>query len=308
MTLPPWISPRADDLFRPEPPAPRGLRRRTMVRRALNSFARTLEDLLSNEGISAQQGLLQGLEARAKVLGLLGMILVVTWVHHLTTLAVAFLACLGLAAVSRIPLSRLGRTWLAVPLFSAAIVVPAMLNLVTPGQPLLLLWPSLPAHWGPWSLPPFLAITDAGLAVAGRFILRTTNCVTLALLLTATTPAASLFRGLRALGVPKLIVMLLSMMERYLSVLLRAAQEVHLAKLSRSIAAGTLRQEQAWVAAGMGALFRRTHALGNAVYLAMLSRGYTGEIYLLDEPRWRLRDGLFLGGTVALGALLLLLG
>jgi len=274
----------------------------------LSSFARVLEDLLTYEKISTQPGFLQGLEARAKVVGLMGMVVVVTWVHHPTTLAAALGASLVLAVASGIPLSRLGRSWLAVPLFSAAIVAPAALNLVTPGRPLLFLWQSLPSHWGPWSLPPFLAITDAGLVVAARFILRTTACVTLALLLTATTPPARLFRGLRALGVPKLMVMLLSMMERYLGVLLRVAQEIHLAKLSRSIAAGSLRAEQDWVAAGMGALFRRTQALGNAVYLAMLSRGYTGEVYLLDEPCWRRRDWGFVGGVVAFGALLLLLG
>lgn len=306
MSLPPWMSPRADDLFCSGSLPPLGARRgRKIVRRALSSFARVLEDLLTNEKISTQPGLLQGLEARAKVVGLIGLIFVVTWVHHLTTLAVALAAGLGLAAASRIPLARLGRSWLAVPLFSAAIVAPATLNLVTPGQPVLLLWQPLPSRWG---LPPFLAITDAGLVVASRFILRTTACVTLALLLTTTTPAARLLRGLRVLGVPKLIVMLLSMMERYLGVLLRAAQEIHLAKLSRSIAAGTLREEQDWVAAGMGALFRRTQALGHAVYLAMLSRGYTGEVYLLDEPRWRTQDWLFLGSVGAFGALLLLLG
>jgi energy-coupling factor transporter transmembrane protein EcfT len=82
-------------------------------------------------------------------------------------------------------------------------------------------------------------------------------------------------------------VTLLSMMERYLWVLARAAEEIHLAKASRSIARGSLRDEQAWVAAGIGSLFRRTRALGHEVYLAMISRGYTG----MGNGEWGMANG-----------------
>ena len=280
------------------------LNRGHFVRHAVGSFARVLEELMANDAIAAKPGLLQPIDPRAKVLGLLGLLVIATLVHHLMTLALLYGLCLLLAALSAIPPRRLLRVWLAIPLFSAAIMLPAMLNIVTPGHPLLTLRHFTGASFGPWRLPPALTITDAGLYAAGRFILRTAVCVTLALLLTVTTHSNRLFRGLRALGVPMLFVMLLSMMERYLSVFLRTAEEIHLAKISRSITVGTLRQEQAWVAAGMGALFRRTQSLGNAVYLAMVSRGYRGEIYLLDEPRWQLTDWAFLmiaaGSAVAM--------
>ncbi len=62
------------------------------------------------------------------------------------------------------------------------------------------------------------------------------------------------------------------------------------------------------MAAGMGALYRRTQTMGNAVYLAMLSRGYTGDIYLLDDPRWRLTDWAFAMIAVGFAAVLLVLG
>jgi cobalt/nickel transport system permease protein len=274
--------------------------RRNVLRQALGSLARVLAEMIDNEALARQSGLLQTVDARAKVLGLLGLLVVVTLLQHLPTLALAYGMCLLLAGLSRIPLRRLLRTWLAIPLFSAAIMLPALLNVVTPGHPLLTLW-----HAG---TPSALTITTAGVYLAGRFVLRTAVCVTLALLLTATTRSNRLFQGLRALGTPALFVTLLSMMERYLTLFIRAAEEIHLAKLSRSIHTGTLRQEQAWVAAGMGSLFRRTHALGNAVYLAMVSRGYTGEVYLLDAPRWQLTDWAFLMIALGLGAVLLVMG
>ena len=283
-------------------------RRGNLARKALGSFARLLEELLANEAIAARPGLLQQIDPRAKVLGLLGLVVVVTLVHHLTTFALAYLLCLLLAMLSAIPARRLLHVWLAVPLFSAAIMLPALLNVVTPGHPLLTLWHFAGAHLVRWQVPTVLTITDNGLYVALRFILRTAVCITLALLLTASTRTHRLFRGLRALGVPMLFVMLLSMMERYLSVFVRAAEEIHLAKLSRSMGVSALRSEQAWVAAGMGALFRRTQSLGQAVYLAMVSRGYTGEIYLLHEARWQLRDAAFLLIAGGFAVVMLVLG
>ena len=88
----------------------------------------------------------------------------------------------------------------------------------------------------------------------------------------------------------------------------RAAEEIHLAKISRSITMTDIRREQAWVAAGMGALFRRTQSMGNAVYLAMVSRGYTGEIYILDEPRWQVTDWAFLMIAAGFAAVMLTVG
>ncbi|MHB0936873.1 MAG: cobalt ECF transporter T component CbiQ [Armatimonadota bacterium] len=277
--------------------------RRNLARRTLNSLARLLEGMLGDEAIAARDGLLQRVEPRAKVLGLIGLVVVATLLHHPAALGLAYLLCIALAAASRVPARRFAGAWLAAPLLSALIILPAVLNVVTPGDPL---WaPGHVTQVGPWRLPEPLAVTDAGLRFAAVFVLRVAVCVSLALLLAVTTRPARLFRGLRALGVPKIFVMLLLMMERYLAVIVRAAEEIHEAKLSRSLAPGSLRQEQAWVAAGIGSLFRRTEKLGNAVYLAMISRGYTGDVYLLDEPRWTTREWAFLAAAALAAAALL---
>jgi len=277
----------------PALPAPR----RNLARRTLNSLARLLAEMLGDDAVAARPGLLQRLDPRAKVVGLIGLVVAATLLHSLAALGLMYLLCIVLAVASRVPARRLLGAWLAAPLFSAVIILPAILNVVTPGHPL---WTF---RLGPWHL----AVTGAGLLFAAKFVLRVAACVSLALLLAVTTRPARLFRGLRALGVPKIFIMLLLMMERYLAVIVRAAEEIHEARISRSIAPGSLRQEQAWVAAGMGALFRRTQKLGNAVYLAMISRGYTGDIYLLDEPRWSWREWAFLAAVAAAGVGLVVL-
>ncbi len=277
------------------------------VRRALGVFARLLTELARDDD-TARAGLLQAIDARAKVLGLVGLVVVCTLVHSVVALVVCCAACAAMAAASGIAFRRLAGAWLAVPLFSAAIMLPAALNIVTEGQRLLVIWHIPGARLGPWRLPETLAVTDAGLRLAALMVLRVGSCVSLAMILAASTPPARLFRGLSGLGVPKVFVMLLGLMERYLGVLLRAAEEIHLAKISRSIASGSLRQEHAWVAAGMGSLYRRANSLGQAVHMAMISRGYNGEVHLMEEQKWRGRDWAFIAAAAAFGAALLALG
>ncbi len=311
MPLPEWMTP--DISYSGEPTQATALRpgrarRRSIVRRAMSGFGRLISDLASAEAAGHFSGLPHKVDARIKVVGILGLIIVMTLVHSLPALALGLIICITCALVSRIPVRRFAGAWLFVPLFSIFIMLPAALNVVTPGNAVWTVYHFSSDHIGPWQLPAFLAITDAGLLVAGRVVLRATACVSFAVMLTSTTAPTALFRGLRGLGVPQIFVVILSMMHRYLVVLARAAEEMHLAKLSRSIHQGGTRREQAWVASGMGSLFRRTYALSQAVYLAMVSRGYTGEVYLLDEPRPGTRDWLFLAGCILTAAALLVIG
>lgn len=270
--IPEWMRPSttADD-WRTSP-VPHRKSRSSAARRAAAIFARLIAEMLHNQQTARAPGLLQGIDARVKVVGALALIAVAAALRDAAALMGIGAVSVTLAALSRIPLGRIARMWLVGPVFSALVMLPSALNLVTPGRSVLTL-----------HADPTIAVTDAGLMVAGRMILRVAVCVSLALLLAATTRPDRLFRGLRAVGVPVLFVMLLSMMERYLWVLARAAEEVHFAKISRSIAIRSTHEEQAWVAAGIGSLFRRTRALGHGVYLAMISRGYSGEVYLLHE-------------------------
>ncbi len=304
MELPAWMRTRT----RPEPARLRRTRGPRFLRRAVGGFARVLEEMLAHEQRAEAPGLLQSLDPRAKLLGLFALLVTATLLQRPVSLAAAYAFALLLGLASGLPVRRLLRASLTLPLFSAALLAPAALNLVTPGRTVLTLGHLAHSHLGPWALPPVLTLTAPGLFVAGRFLLRIGACVTFALLLTATTRPDRLFRGLRGLGLPRVFVLLLGMMVNYLAVFLRAAQEIHLARISRTAALGPTRREQAWVAAGVGSLLRRTHALGQAVFRAMLSRGYTGEARLLHLARGSSQDWLFLSAAVIFIIFLLRLG
>lgn len=282
IALPAWMHPPISEQAVTATPA-----RKSAPRRALGTLLRLIGTLLDDR-LATRPGLLQAIDPRAKTPALIGLILVTAFLHTVPGLLAVYGLAVALAVLSRVPARRLFGVWLALPLLSALIALPAALNLVTPGAPVC------PFGHG-------IAVTAPGCYVVARFALRALAGVTFALLLVATTRPDHLFHGLRALGAPRMAVMLLAMMARYLVVLARAAEEIHLTKLSRAITTGTLRQEQAWVAAGMGALFRRTQALGEDVYLAMLARGYTGETRMLDAAPPRPRDWGLLAGLLGIG-------
>jgi len=261
--------------------------------------------ILLGPGVNDSHGWLTRLDARAKVLGILGLLLTTTWVRGILTLLFSLCAAWALALIGGVNVRRMALALLAVPLFTLALAAPAALNLVTEGTPLWILCHLGGGTWGPWHLPEYLAITDRGVFVAMRFTLRSLACVSFGALLAASGSPQDLLRGLRGLGVPAAFVMVAGMMARYLSLLLESAEQIHLAKLSRSIGGVGVRLEQGWAAAGIGELYRRSRRLAEEVTEAMVSRGYTGETRTMAAQRWCGRDILFVSACAALVTFLL---
>jgi cobalt/nickel transport system permease protein len=276
------------------------------IRRALAGFAETLAGELASQ--SRNSTWLSKIDIRARIIGMLALIVAVTCLRSLLALLVIFALSVAIAVSVRLTGRRLARLWLGIPLFSALVVLPATLNLITPGNPALTLWhPGSGAGLGPWSLPDTVTITWNGLLVAARFVLRSLGCLTITLILVSTSDHSALLNGLRRLGVPKVFGMVLGMMQRYLVVLLRVTEELHLAKLSRTISASSIRHEQKWVAAGIGILFRRTHRLAEEVHAAMISRGFDGDIQVKSDRGFRPSDYLFTTIALASAAAIVLL-
>lgn len=274
------------------------------VRRGLFRIAEALALELSSRG--KEESWLSRLDPRAKIAAVVMLIFGATFLRGLWTLAALLAGSFILILSGGISARRLLRVLVPAFLFSLAIILPSVLNVITPGSAVASLWHFAPgAKLGPWHLPETLAITQSGLFVALRFLLRTSSCVSLSFLLIAGTGSAALLNGLRRLGMPRAFGMTLTMAERYLEVLLRAAAEIHLAKLSRSIASVPLGREQRWVAAGIGILFRRTKALAREVEEAMLSRGYDGDLQVGGAGRMRLADFIWMGASLGLMALLI---
>ncbi len=252
-----------------------------------------MRQALQSEEIAARDGLLQRFDARAKLLGVLALLVAAALVRHIPVLLGLYALALVLAAASRIGLGWfVKRVWLFIPLFTGVIVVPAMFSFVTPGEVVLPL-----GHW----LGHEVGLTRQGLASAGLIVSRVATSISLVLLLTLTTSWPRLLSALRALFVPRMLVLVLGMAYRYLFVLLDAVSEMVTARKARTVV-GRKSGRGARAVAGFsgGALFGKAHALSEEIHQAMLARGYRGEARSLDQASLRPVDGAWLVASLAL--------
>lgn len=122
-----------------------------------------------------------------------------------------------------------------------------------------------------------LRLSEDGLHGAWNILAKGTLGVLVSLLLAATTSTRDLIVGLDRLHCPQVLTQIATFMLRYLDVLVGEARRMRVARISRGDDPRFLWQLRGF-AAGIGALFLRAFERGERVYLAMLSRGYTGRM------------------------------
>jgi cobalt/nickel transport system permease protein len=289
----PQTVPTPDWLLRPQaglcPCGCIGKRRReSFVAKTIAGAGGVLQAALFSEDVARERGLLQRLDARVKALALVALLVGVGLVHNLELLVAAYLATIVLARASALGIGFfVRRVWLFIPIFTGVIVLPATLDLITPGEVVV-------------PLPFGLGLTRQGLTAAALITVRVATSISLVLLVTLTTPWSRLLAAVRALGVPRLFVLVLGMAYRYLFVLLAAVQDMYVARRARAIAPERdHRGGRAFVGATAGALFGKAHVLADEVHQAMTSRGYRGDARTLDRFRVTAADVVALAAVAA---------
>jgi cobalt/nickel transport system permease protein len=107
-----------------------------------------------------------------------------------------------------------------------------------------------------------------------------------------------LFKSLRSVGIPKLYVLTLSMAYRYIFVLTELVSEMYVAKKARTIKARGMFDEQKWVGGRIGYTLIRSLDMSEKVHMAMMSRGYNGDVRIMQEFKMRNRD--YIAGMMAI--------
>lgn len=116
-----------------------------------------------------------------------------------------------------------------------------------------------------------------GLHAAATIALKATLGLLAAGTLAATTPLPEIVTGLERLRVPRVFTAVAAFMVRYTEVILGELSRMRTARACRGGDPRWLWQVRE-VATGLGALVVRTFERGERVYLAMVSRGYTGTL------------------------------
>ena len=190
---------------------------------------------------------------------------------------VAVLICVGsVVALLDGPVAAVFRRALIVIPFAGAIAAFAPLALVSQ-----------------WSWP---AVTDAyatGWPIITTILTKAYISALTVMALTATTPMPELLRGMHALKVPDIFLMMIAFLLRYADLFREQVATMRQAIASR---APQLHGRQLILLYGSlgGNLFVRAYERGEQVYDAMLSRGYTGALPANQPLCWRRADTVFL--------------
>jgi cobalt/nickel transport system permease protein len=137
-----------------------------------------------------------------------------------------------------------------------------------------------------------LRLSESGLLGAWALLAKGTLGVMASLVLATTTEPRDVVAGLERLRLPGQLVQIMGFMVRYLEVVTGEMARMKVARESRGFQPRSLRS---WpvLASTAGALFIRSYERGERVHLAMLSRGYTGQLPVTrpmtaTAAQWRL--------------------
>ena len=223
------------------------------------------------EAVAAKDSPVHNLDPRAKILGLIGLVLVAVTLPNGAWAAFGALAAIliGLVALARLhPLYVLQRMTIEVPFLITAAILPFT--------------------------------TEDGLVLGATVALKISVSVLAMVILSSTTPFPDLLRGFEMMKAPRLVLTIVSFMWRYLHVLAGEVSRLQTARAARGYSANRL-----WQAASTGpliaTLFLRSLERGERVHLAMTSRLYDGSMPEISMSRLEARtaDVLFLTTIVA---------
>jgi cobalt ECF transporter T component CbiQ len=263
---------------------------RGVIERSLSSFVVTLQRSFDAEELAKKKGLLQRLDPRVKIIAIMPLIVIAALARQLQVIGALFAIAVATALLSKVPLGMLAkRVWLAVLTFTGLISLPALF--LTPGRAI-------------YSLP-FLGwtVTGPGLRAAAYLTMRAETAATFSILVALCTPWDNVLKALRVLRLPTVVVVILGMTYRYIFLLLRTAHDMFESRKSRMVGQLEGRELRRMATASAGVLMSKTLQLGGDVYLAMRSRGFGGEVYVLDEFRTGWFDWVVLALFTGIGVL-----
>lgn len=138
-----------------------------------------------------------------------------------------------------------------------------------------------------------LTVTYDGLMVLWNVLVKGYLSILSMILLMASIRFSDFLKALETLKLPRLFIMILSFMYRYIFVIEDELLKMRQAKQSRSVGGSNWLHAKA-LANMLGVLFIRAYERGEKVYLAMCSRGFNGNIKTMHNFRVKRGDFLFL--------------
>lgn len=143
-----------------------------------------------------------------------------------------------------------------------------------------------------------VTVTRSGLQVLVNILAKSWLSILALIWLTSTTRLTDLLQGLERLRLPRVLIMIMSFMYRYLFILVDEVERLKQARDSRSFGGGRLWHLKT-IGHMMGTLFIRSYERGERVYAAMVARGFDGQSRTFHQLHFRPNDAVFMFSVTA---------
>ena len=266
--------------------------KRSFARKTADTIGHAVAEVLENDEIASAPGVMQRLDPRVKLASIVLFAVTASFMQSLVVLIAMVVATAGLAAASGVSVASFSRkVWVSAGFFGLLLSLPAATAWISPGRVLIPLGT--------------LSITAPGVYVAARLTTRVAAGAGFGLLVVWTTRWTDILQALTAMHVPDVVVATLTMTQQQIMSLLRTVENMHLARESRMLSAGTAKANRGWVAERIAFVATKSIKTADDVYDAMLSRGFAGSMPSLVRLKTAPRDWVWFATSLVSCAALL---
>jgi cobalt/nickel transport system permease protein len=226
------------------------------------------------------------LDSRVKLIAVIVFSLAVLSVRP-TAVSILFCYAIGpfaMLVISNVPLKLVAKQILIVSPFIAVLAISSIFYDRT----------AITTGFGPYEWTTTSGVLRC-FSIVGKFIITMSTLI----LLAATTRFHDLLSAMDKLGVPKLLVMQLSFLWRYIFMLIDRATHMLRARAGRNLRYLGIKTELKTAAAMTGSLLTSSVSTAQRVNMAMLARGFNGHLYSGTNAHTHRSDWVFVTITAA---------
>jgi energy-coupling factor transporter transmembrane protein EcfT len=192
--------------------------------------------------------------------------------------------------------------------FGLIIVLPASLNIITPGNIIFnLITFNKPVHFLIYNIPKHIGFTENGFKVVSLIFLRILNSISFAMLVIYTTSFPAFIKSFKILGIPDTFLMIISLAYKYIFILSRAIEDTYFALKSRLSGNVGNKRIRELISGRIFFIFKKSMLIYDSTYLAMVSRGYQGKVLFHSQKKLTAIDFITLIVIVVSGILIIYL-
>jgi len=192
--------------------------------------------------------------------------------------------------------------------FGFLIFMPALFNIITPGQIILPLFHlKKELFWFVYKIPQTIGITKEGVEIVSLLCLRVFNSIFLAMLYVYGSSFSQIVKGMKVFFVPNTFLMVFFLAYKFIFILSKTIEDLYLALKSRLIGNIKNKNIRYMVSGRLLYVFKKAKNQYEQTHAAMISRGYTGNIKFNKTKQIKIYDLFCLIMSIILGFSILLI-